>query len=47
MNFDFEIPYTRKQLAALIGLRVETIIRAIKSLESQNKLLIVGGKIYV
>ncbi|MFC3160764.1 cAMP-binding domain of CRP or a regulatory subunit of cAMP-dependent protein kinases [Chryseobacterium arachidis] len=42
----FQIPYTRQQLASLSGLNIETVIRAIKKMESQNLLQIINGKIY-
>ena len=44
-KYSFEIPLTRQQLASLTGLRVETVIRTIKKLESQKELKIVQGKI--
>lgn len=40
------IPLSRKQLAGLTGLRVETVIRTIKKMERQHILKIEGGKIY-
>jgi len=44
--FSFEIPLTRQQLAAMTGLRVETVIRTVKSFEKQNLLKIIKGKIH-
>ncbi|MBM1106868.1 Crp/Fnr family transcriptional regulator [Aurantibacter crassamenti] len=44
---DFEINLTRKQISELTGLRVETVIRAIKKLEVEDKLKIVNRKILV
>ncbi|WP_330747004.1 Crp/Fnr family transcriptional regulator [Chryseobacterium sp. CP-77] len=41
-----KIPLTRKQLANLTGLRVETVIRSIKKMEKDQKLKIKKGKIY-
>lgn len=38
---------TRKQLANMTGLRVETVIRAIKNMEKEEKLSIVRGKVFV
>jgi CRP-like cAMP-binding protein len=38
---------TRQELANLTGLRVETVIRAVKKLESEGKLKIVNRKIYL
>jgi len=40
------IPLSRKQLAGLTGLRIETVIRTIKKMERQNILRIEQGKIY-
>lgn len=45
-KFSFQIPMTRQQLADLTGLRVETVIRAIKQLEKEAKLKIIQRKIY-
>lgn len=39
------IPYTRQQLADMTGLRVETVIRAIKKMEQEGKLHIEERKI--
>ncbi|KPH14825.1 Crp/Fnr family transcriptional regulator [Chryseobacterium sp. ERMR1:04] len=44
--FDYEVPYTRKQLASLTGLRTETVIRTVKLLEKENFVKIVDGKIF-
>lgn len=38
---------TRQQLANMTGLRVETIIRAIKSMERKERLSIVKGKVFI
>ncbi|WP_294282980.1 helix-turn-helix domain-containing protein [uncultured Chryseobacterium sp.] len=45
-DFSFKVPYTRNQIASFTGLRVETIIRAIRKMELDGKLLIKEGKIY-
>ncbi|MDP9955830.1 Crp/Fnr family transcriptional regulator [Epilithonimonas hungarica] len=45
-QYSFQMPLTRQQLAAMTGLRVETVIRHIKNLEKQGALKIVKGKIY-
>lgn len=45
--FSFEVTLTRKQLASITGLRVETVIRAIKKLEKQEFLRIEKRKIFV
>lgn len=41
----FQVPFTRQDLADMTGLRVETVIRAIKSLEGEGALSIERGKI--
>lgn len=46
-NTPFLVELSRQQLADLTGLRVETVIRTIKSLEKQQFLNIVAGKIYL
>jgi CRP/FNR family transcriptional regulator, cyclic AMP receptor protein len=40
-----QIPYTRQQIADLSGLRVETVIRAVKKMERDKKLILDGHKI--
>ena len=42
-----EIDLTRQELANLTGLRVETVIRAVKKLEGEGKLKIVNRKICI
>ncbi|MDY8138235.1 Crp/Fnr family transcriptional regulator [Aquimarina sp. 2201CG5-10] len=42
----YKIQFTRQQLADLTGLRVETVIRAIKKLEQKGELLIKDRKVY-
>ncbi|MFZ6012804.1 MAG: Crp/Fnr family transcriptional regulator [Bacteroidota bacterium] len=39
------IPYTRQQLADMVGLRVETVIRTVKRMEKEGLLQIQGHKI--
>lgn len=46
-NATFLVPYTRQQIADMTGLRVETVIRSIKKLESAEKLIIKNHKIYM
>ena len=46
-NKSFQVDFTRKEIAHLTGLRVETVIRAIKSLESKGKLKIIDGKVWM
>jgi CRP-like cAMP-binding protein len=40
------IKLTRQQIADMTGLRVETVIRTIKSLETKGQLVISRGKVY-
>lgn len=40
------VDFTRQQLGDLSGLRVETVIRAVKSLEKKGELKIVNRKVY-
>ncbi|WP_422359695.1 Crp/Fnr family transcriptional regulator [Reichenbachiella sp.] len=51
MNLDadalFAIELTRQQIADMTGLRVETVIRAIKKMESENILQIKNRKVYL
>lgn len=41
----FVLPYTRQQLADILGLRVETVIRAVKELEEDGEVQIIKRKI--
>lgn len=43
----FEVPLTRQQISDLTGLRVETVIRAIKKLEKTKTLAIIDRKVYI
>ena len=40
------INLTRQQIADMTGLRVETVIRTIKSLQTKGRLVIDKGKVY-
>ncbi|HEY1192931.1 Crp/Fnr family transcriptional regulator [Flavobacterium sp.] len=42
----FLINFTRQQIGDLTGLRVETVIRAIKALEKKGELKIINRKVY-
>lgn len=42
----YRVDITRQQIANLTGLRVETVIRSIKSLEKKGELLINNHKVY-
>lgn len=42
---DYRVPLTRQQIGDLTGLRVETVIRAIKSLEKKGQLTLSDRKI--
>lgn len=44
-NQPYRVPFTRQQLADMTGLRVETVIRSIKSMEAAGALRIEEGKI--
>lgn len=41
------VDFTRKELAHMTGLRIETVIRTIKKMEKNDLLEIVNGKIYI
>jgi len=41
----FRVPLTRQQLADMTGLRVETVVRTIKTMEQKGVLRIVDGKV--
>lgn len=45
-SFAFKVDYTRQQLADLLGLRVETVIRVIKNLERKNEVKIIKRKVF-
>jgi CRP-like cAMP-binding protein len=45
-EFAFKIDYTRQQIADTLGLRVETVIRAIKNLEKKKMVLIMKRKVF-
>ncbi|KAB1159286.1 Crp/Fnr family transcriptional regulator [Tenacibaculum aiptasiae] len=45
-DFTFKIEYTRQQIADILGLRVETVIRVIKLLEKKGDLKILKRKVY-
>ncbi|PYF70591.1 Crp/Fnr family transcriptional regulator [Pedobacter nutrimenti] len=42
----YKVQITRQQIADLTGLRVETVIRSIKSLEKKGELVIINRKVY-
>lgn len=44
--FSFQVNITRQQIADLTGLRIETVIRATKSLEKKGELKIIKRKLY-
>lgn len=45
-KYSFEITLTRKQLASLTGLRIETVIRTIKKMEKDGAVKLENGKIF-
>lgn len=46
-DISFEVPLTRQQISELTGLRVETVIRAIKKLEKSDVLAIIDRKVFI
>ena len=44
--YAYEVPLTRKQLAAVTGLRIETVIRTVKKMEDEALLKIKNRKIF-
>lgn len=45
-DHEYKVEITRQQIADLTGLRVETVIRSIKSLERKEELVIRNRKVY-
>jgi len=45
-HFQYEVPYTRKQIAAMTGMRIETVVRTVKLMEKDNLVRIVNGKVF-
>jgi CRP-like cAMP-binding protein len=45
-KYAFKIPYTRRELASMTGLRIETVIRILKKLESEHVVKITRGRVY-
>ena len=45
-KYSFEIYLTRKQLASITGLRIETVIRTIKKMEDDMILKLINSKIF-
>lgn len=45
-KFTLKIEYTRQQIANILGLRVETVIRVIKNLEKKKELQIIKRKVF-
>lgn len=46
VNEYYEVPFTRQQIADMTGLRVETVIRAIKTLTEKKEVKIENRKVY-
>lgn len=44
--FSYKVPHTRKELSSLTGLRIETVIRILKKLESEDIVKIIKGRVY-
>lgn len=45
-KFTYKVAHTRQQIADILGLRVETVIRVIKNLEKKNELQIIKRKVF-
>ncbi|QIY89505.1 MULTISPECIES: Crp/Fnr family transcriptional regulator [Chryseobacterium] len=45
-KYSFELYLTRKQMASITGLRIETVIRTIKKMESDHILKLINSKIF-
>ena len=45
-NEKYEVSLTRQQIADLTGLRVETVIRSVKTLEKEGSLKLIGHKVF-
>jgi CRP-like cAMP-binding protein len=45
-QFSYKVPYTRKELSSLTGLRIETVIRILKKLQTENVVKILKGRVY-
>lgn len=46
INADWLVPHTRQEIANLVGLRVETVIRALKKMEEKKQVKIINHKLY-
>jgi len=44
-DYSYTVPFTRQQIADMSGLRVETVIRTVKKMETNGKIKIIGRKI--
>ncbi|HLU92816.1 MAG TPA: Crp/Fnr family transcriptional regulator [Membranihabitans sp.] len=42
---EYKVPHTRQEIADMIGLRVETVIRSISALKQKNMIQVKAGKI--
>ena len=45
-RFSYKIPYTRKELSSLTGLRIETVIRILKKLQLEGIVKIIKGRVF-
>lgn len=45
-KYSFEVYLTRKQMASITGLRIETVIRTIKKMESDGVVRLINSKIF-
>jgi CRP/FNR family transcriptional regulator, cyclic AMP receptor protein len=46
-KYGFKVNFTRQEIADMTGLRVETVIRSMKTLEEKGELKIEKGKVYL
>ena len=45
-HYRYQIPFTRKEISSLTGLRIETVIRTFKRMEKEGIIKIIKGKIF-
>lgn len=45
-KYSFEVYLTRKQMASITGLRIETVIRTVKKMEADGLLKLINSKIF-
>ncbi|MCY0967878.1 Crp/Fnr family transcriptional regulator [Chryseobacterium wangxinyae] len=45
-QYSYKVPFTRKELSSLTGLRIETVIRILKKLQTEKVVKIIKGRVY-